>query len=115
MGLDSLTNPLSIEPLSRRFWRRYGAKASGLLEQIRADAHQADIIIEGTEYTRCELDHARQEEMIVKLDDFLRRRSKVALMMSKDEIRAARGLVEACEVLFPGAAQARFDEYFMTN
>ena len=33
-------------------------------------------------------------------------------MMTGDDIRAADGLMEACEVLFPGAAKARFDEYF---
>ena len=53
--------------------------------------------------------------MIVKLEDFLRRRSKIALMMRKQEIREASGLLEACEILFGDWARARFDEYFANN
>ena len=50
--------------------------------------------------------------MIVRLDDFLRRRSKIALVERRDTIRNAPGLMEACQILFGDAAQARFDEYF---
>ena len=112
MNLDAYTGAHCSEVLSARFWRRYGRGASGLLDTIRADPRQAEILIKGTEYTRCEIDYARRQEMIVKLDDFLRRRSKISLMMTGDDIRAADGFMEACEVLFPGAAKARFDEYF---
>jgi glycerol-3-phosphate dehydrogenase len=44
--------------------------------------------------------------------DFLRRRSKIALIASAETIRAAPGLVEACEILFGDAAQEKLDEYF---
>jgi glycerol-3-phosphate dehydrogenase len=50
--------------------------------------------------------------MITKLDDFLRRRSKIALVTRRDDIRRAPGLVEACRVFFGDDAQARIDEYF---
>ena len=76
MNLDAYTGAHCSEVLSARFWRRYGRGASGLLDTIRADPRQAEILIKGTEYTRCEIDYARRQEMIVKLDDFLRRRSK---------------------------------------
>ena len=33
MELDALTDPSSSEPLSERFWRRYGASAFELLER----------------------------------------------------------------------------------
>mgnify|MGYP000935067420 CR=1 FL=1 len=50
--------------------------------------------------------------MIVKLEDFLRRRSKIALVVRRENIRTAPGLMEACEILFGDQAREMFDEYF---
>jgi len=110
MDLDSLTSPNASEKLSTRLWRRYGAEALGLLEAIRRDPRQAEVIIETSEYIRCELDEAARREMVVKLEDFLRRRSKIALVVREEEIRAAPGLREACRILFGGDAEAKIAE-----
>jgi glycerol-3-phosphate dehydrogenase len=112
MGLDEMTSPQSSERLSTRLWRRYGGEALGLLESIRRDPRMAEVIIETSEYIRCELDEAARREMVVKLDDFLRRRSKIALVVRREEIRAAPGLREACRILFGEEAEAKIAEYF---
>ena len=112
MDLDSYTSPDSIEKLSSRLWRRYDQQAFGLLAKIREDPRQAEVLIKGTDYIRCEIELARRQEMIVKLEDFLRRRSKIALVMRHEIIREAEGLMEACEILFGDAARLRYDEYF---
>lgn len=112
MRLDNLTAPESSELISSRLWRRYGAAALGLLEDIQRDAAMAEVMITGTEYTRCEIHLAARREMITKLEDFLRRRSKIALIARIEKIQAAPGLREACDILFGPQAQARFDEYF---
>jgi glycerol-3-phosphate dehydrogenase len=112
MNLDAMTSPRSSEPLTSRLWRRYGAEALGLLEDIRADPRMAEVLIEGAEYLRCEIAQAARREMIVKLDDFLRRRSKISLVIHRSEMHDAPGLREACRMLFGDAADARFDEYF---
>lgn len=112
MDLDRYTAATASEPLSARLWRRYGANALQLLEQIREDPHDAEILIEGTEYIRCEIEQAARREMIVKLEDFLRRRSKIAQIATPETIRRSPGLMEACRVLFGDDARARFDEYF---
>jgi len=112
MKLDRLTPETSTEPLSTRYWRRYGAEAINLLARIEADPRQADLLIQGTEYTRCELQQAAEREMISKLDDFLRRRSKIALVVRQADIKASKGLLEACEILFGEQARQKFDEYF---
>jgi glycerol-3-phosphate dehydrogenase len=112
MDLDSYTSPESSEKLTTRLWRRYGAEAIGLLENIREDPGQAEILILGTEYIRCEIHQAARREMIVKLEDFLRRRSKIALVAGKDDIKNSPGLMEACEILFGDQAAEKFDEYF---
>ena len=111
MGLDSLTDPSSSEPLSERFWRRYGESAFGLLERIREDERGADLLIENAEYTRCEIELAARREMIVKLEDFMRRRSKIEQVVRAEDIVDAPGLTEACEILFGNEAQERLKEY----
>jgi len=112
MRLDNLTAPESSELISSRLWRRYGAAALGLLEDIQRDGSMAEVMIKGTEYTRCEIHLAARREMITRLEDFLRRRSKIALIARLETIQDAPGLREACDILFGGDAQARYDEYF---
>tara|TARA_R110002049_G_scaffold23490_60_gene82882 strand:+ start:2022 stop:3632 length:1611 start_codon:yes stop_codon:yes gene_type:complete len=111
MRLDSLTDPSSPEPLSERFWRRYGESAFGLLERIREDESCARLLIENAEYTRCEIELAARREMIVKLEDFMRRRSKIDLVIRKEDIASAPGLREACDILFGDDAEAQLQEY----
>jgi glycerol-3-phosphate dehydrogenase len=112
MGLDEMTAPHASEKLSTRLWRRYGAEALGLLEAIRRNPRMAEVIIETSEYIRCELDEAARREMVVKLDDFLRRRSKIALVVRRAEIERAAGMREACRILFGEEAEAKIAEYF---
>ena len=53
--------------------------------------------------------------MIVKLEDYLRRRSKIELLVSRPALRQSAGLFEACEKLFGNDGKKRFDEYFDLN
>ena len=115
MGLDARTAKSSSEPLSTRLWRRYGSSALGLLEAIRQDPRQADLVIENAEYIRCEIEEAARREMVTKLDDFLRRRSKISLVVSREAIERAEGLREACRILFGDEADARLAEYFAAH
>ena len=112
--LDSFTSPQSTEKLSTRLWRRYGATAFLLLELIQENHDQAEVLIKGTEYIRCELHEAAHREMVTKLDDFLRRRSKIALIERRETIRNSPGLREACEILFGDRADEKIAEYFET-
>jgi glycerol-3-phosphate dehydrogenase len=112
MGLDALTAKESSEPLSTRLWRRYAGAALAMLDDIRRDPRMAEVLITGTEYIRCELHQAAEREMITKLEDFLRRRSKIALIARREDIQRAPGLMQACEILFGEEARTKFDEYF---
>lgn len=115
MGLDKLRKRASFETLSTRLWRRYGMRAFAMLEAIRDDPTMADEIIEDAEYVRVELFYAAKTEMITKLDDFLRRRSKIALVLGRGVLKDAEGIREACELLFGEDAQRRIDEYFTAD
>ncbi len=82
-----------------------------MLERIRADEREAQLLIKNAEYTRCEIELAARREMIVKLEDFMRRRSKIEEVVRREDIANAPGLLEACEILFGSDAQARLAEY----
>jgi glycerol-3-phosphate dehydrogenase len=112
MELDAMTSPRSSEPLSKRLWRRYGAEAFALLESIRADPRTGQVLIEGAEYLRCEIELSARREMITKLEDFLRRRSKISLVIRDADLAKAPGLMEACRILFGADAEAKLAEYF---
>ena len=112
MDLDSYTDPISSEPLTERFWRRYGAEAIGLLERIRQDPSSTRLLIENAEYTRCEIEQAARREVIVKLEDFLRRRSKISQVVRTEDLRKAPGLREASKILFEDQADEKYEEYF---
>ncbi len=115
MNLDAMTAPESSEKLSFRLWRRYGMGAFSLLEDIREDNSVAEVLIKGTEYLRGEILLTSKREMVVKLEDFLRRRSKISLLERREEIEKSPGLQEACRILFGGEGQAKLDEYFRTH
>ncbi|WP_437612080.1 FAD-dependent oxidoreductase [Sorangium sp. So ce834] len=111
LELDALTPPRAAEKLSARLWRRYGAAARELLEEIRRDPTMAEAPIEGAEDVRCEIAHAARHEMIVKLEDFLRRRTKISLLIRPGELASSPGLLEACRILFGDDADRRLSEY----
>ena len=82
-----------------------------MLEAIRQDPQQAELLIEHTEYLRCEIEETAESEMVVKLEDFLRRRSKISQVVRHNDIIHARGLMDACQVLFGEQAQLKYQEY----
>ena len=112
LGLDEMTHTTSSEKLTSRLWRRYGARAFEILEEIRQDPSMADLLIEGAEYIKAELYFTEKFEMVTKLEDFLRRRSKIALIARKRTIKNAPGMKQACEILFGDKAKEKYDEYF---
>ena len=111
LELDNLTPPTSSEPLTQRLWRRYGRSAISMLETIRQDPNEAQLLIRNAEYLRCEIAYAAKYEMITRLEDFLRRRSKIALVVKHEAIMSDPGLHEACQILFGDEAQMRLKEY----
>ncbi len=111
LKLDQLTWSYAAEPLSERYWRRYGRNAFLMLDAIEEDPSQAELLIENAEYTRCEIEYTKQHEMVTRLDDFLRRRSKISLVVRNEEILSAPGLREACDIFFGEDAERKFHEY----
>lgn len=112
MNLDAMTPPSSSELLSQRLWRRYAAEAFSVLDAIRCEPKMGEVLIENAEYIRGEIELARRYEMVTKLDDFLRRRSKISLVVRRSQLATAPGLREACRIFFGPDADLRWREYF---
>jgi glycerol-3-phosphate dehydrogenase len=111
MKLDRLRSKPDTEPLSDRLWRRYGRRAFDLLEVIRANPAMGEDIMGSADYLRAELYTAAEHEMIVTLDDFMRRRSKIDLVVHDDDIHDGVGLREVAEILFGDDAERRLADY----
>ncbi len=113
MKLDRLRSKPEVEPLSDRLWRRYGRRAFAMLDAIREEPAMAEDMMGSADYIRIELYEAARSEMVTKLEDFMRRRSKIDLVVSDDDIANSAGLREVAEILF-GADEAdrRLAEYF---
>ena len=111
MKLDQLRVKPDTEPLSDRLWRRYGRRAFDLLESIRADPAMGEDIMGSADYLRAELHTAAEHEMIVTLDDFMRRRSKIDLVVHDDDIHDGPGLREVAQILFGDDAERRLADY----
>lgn len=111
LDIDAIAPKMLSEPLSERLWRRYGEAAFQLLERIREDTSSAELLIEGAEYIRAEVELAARREMIVRMEDFMRRRAKIEQVLRWPKIAAAPGLAEAAEIFFGDDGEQRLRAY----
>jgi len=114
MRLDVLNDRSDSELLSERLWRRYGRRAFEMLDDIREDPSMAEDVLDSSDYLRVGLSNTASTEMVVKLDDFLRRRSKIALITRDEDVRSSKGLQEVADILFGADANNKLEEYFGT-
>lgn len=113
LKLDEKARTLLGEPFSERIWRRYGQLAFELLDVVAREPELAlGKPVECIEYTRCELALMARSEMISRLDDFLRRRSKVSQVVPEETLVAEPGLRDLCNILFgTEAGQREWSDY----
>ncbi len=112
MRLDQFRTKADTEPLTDRLWRRYGRRAFAMLDAIREDPTMAEDVMGSADYLRVELHTAAHSEMVTKLEDFMRRRSKIDLVVPRADIESSTGLREVAEILFGAEADRRLAEYF---
>ena len=112
MQLDRYRTKADTEPLTDRLWRRYGRRAFAMLEAIREDPTMAEDVMGSADYIRVELHAAARTEMVTRLEDFMRRRSKIDLVIRDDDIAASEGLADVARILFGDDAERRLAEYF---
>jgi len=111
ISLDDFTPTDASEPSSTRIWRRYGSKAYDLLDQIERNPELKEELIPGSECLKVEAVHARDHEMVVHLEDFLRRRTKISMMISQKDLEENPATKEACQILFGDLSQDRWTSF----
>ena len=114
IGLD-VTPPNASEPSSTRLWRRYGSKAFDLLNQIEVNPDLKEELIPDSECLKVEAVHARDHEMVVHLEDFLRRRTKISMMISQKNLEENPATKEACQILFGDHSDDRWTSFIESS
>ena len=114
LGLDEDVAEDTGESLTIRLWRRYGQNAFKMLDMISLDSSMAQPAIVGTGLRRCEIGHLRDQEMVVHLEDLLRRRSRLALLYRAEELEQLPGLRETCGEIFGDQAEEKMAACFHT-
>jgi glycerol-3-phosphate dehydrogenase len=67
--------------------------------------------MDASDYLRVELHLAASTEMVTRLEDFMRRRTKIEQVVPRSAIRGSDGLMEVAQILFGDRAQERLTEY----
>jgi glycerol-3-phosphate dehydrogenase len=94
-----------------QLWRRNGYGGFSLLEAMRRDPRGADDLLPAYGLLRCEVQAAARREMVVTLEDFLRRRTELAQLFGRQELGGSAGIAEAARILFANEAPDRLAEW----
>ncbi|MEL7210072.1 MAG: FAD-dependent oxidoreductase, partial [Actinomycetota bacterium] len=101
VGLDRPPEIEREETMAAVLWRRHGEAAHAVIEAIAADPAQADSVMAESDLLKGELALYADREMIVTFDDFLRRRTKLAMLHRPETLADEPGLKEARALLVP--------------
>jgi glycerol-3-phosphate dehydrogenase len=94
VGLDRRPDVEHADTVAEVVWRRHGRAAHRVLELIAEDPTLAEPALANSDLLRAELPVMAEREMIVRPDDFLRRRTKLALITHRDDLGADPGMAE---------------------
>ncbi len=94
VGLDRAPEVEQADTMAEVVWRRHGRAAHRVLELIIEDPALAQPALANSDLLRAELPIMAEREMIVRPDDFLRRRTKLAMITHRDDLGADPGMAE---------------------
>lgn len=98
-----------IDNSAERLWRRYGNEANVLLAMINDEPSLVEEAITGSGVLRAEVSYAAEHEMVVTMEDFLRRRTNLSLCHRLSE--ANEEMSKIAETLFGDEGGDRLREY----
>jgi glycerol-3-phosphate dehydrogenase len=110
-GLDRHSRDGATEPLSQRLWRRYGPRAHWILQQGVDNPRMWQPVLQDDDLLYAEVLLAAEDEMIETLDDFLRRRTLIAMTHRREDLLADPGLSVVAALLFGENAEQQLAEY----
>jgi glycerol-3-phosphate dehydrogenase len=100
---------------SARLWRLYGDDALSLAERIQADPALAEPVIPEAPVLFAEVAHMADHELVVDLEDFLRRRTRLSQVVKHEVLEQSAGLKKAANMLFGQDADKRWQAYFQRS
>ncbi|MEM7210115.1 MAG: FAD-dependent oxidoreductase [Pseudomonadota bacterium] len=115
LSLDSTCSQDTGEVFLNRLWRRYGQNAHTILDSIEQDPAGLEEVFAGGGLRWCEIDYMSRGEMIVELEDLLRRRSKVALVIDMSNPERLRELKAVCDRIFGADAAAKLEKFLQSS
>jgi glycerol-3-phosphate dehydrogenase len=98
--------------LQDRLWRNYGEDALLILEYLRQEPNLLQTVVAKAPVILAEVKLMALQEHIEELEDFLRRRTRLSLVVPREELQAAPGLKAACTLLFGEQAEQKWATYF---
>ena len=101
LGRAPLLDPAAS--VAELLWRRHGRRAHDVVARVEADHAAGDPLMAVGDYCRAEVEVMADEEWIVTMDDFLRRRTQLAQLDRLADLRADPGVVEASRILLSAA------------
>ncbi|MCH7920589.1 MAG: FAD-dependent oxidoreductase [Planctomycetes bacterium] len=107
----SLGMTLSGEEWALRLWRLYGKDANVILGRIKEDPEKKKNIIPQIDFMLAEAEYACENEMVVELEDLLRRRQMISLTHAKDKLVEMSGFKRLSQVLFGEDWEAKYERW----
>ncbi|MGF1596544.1 MAG: FAD-dependent oxidoreductase [Acidimicrobiales bacterium] len=99
VGLDRPPLAEREPSVAAGLWRRHGPAAHRVIDAVAVDPRAGEPILTGSDVLRGELPLFADREMIVHLDDFLRRRTTLAMVRRADDLADDPGMAEVCATL----------------
>ena len=94
-----------------RLWRHYSYDSFLLLRRLEANPEEARELLPGTGVLEAEVRHAAAHQMVVKLEDFFRRRTLLEMIRGREFLLESEGAREICWLLFGPTAEEHWEEY----
>ncbi len=94
VGLDRRPEVERARSIAEVLWRRHGLAANSIVEAIQSEPDLAEPIMAESDVLAAEVPLYLEREMVVNLDDLLRRRTKLALIHSKEKLAAEPAVAE---------------------
>ena len=116
INLDEYCRP-SQEKISERFWRNYELDAFDLIEKIKKNSKLKEIVLNTSAvcYITCEIEYLLEKEMIITLEDFLRRRTNLSLLNKKSDLQNMNELRTVANILFANESKKKWNDYFLND
>jgi glycerol-3-phosphate dehydrogenase len=98
--------------IADRLWRLYGHDALSIVESIRTTPELQGRLVEEQPVLLAEVAYMAEHEMVLHLDDLLRRRTRLGLVVQKETLKQSHVLRRAADILFGTKAESEWQAYF---